>query len=149
MVWLKEKIDAGAEFIFTQMFYDAEIFLDWVRRVRKAGIKVPIVPGTFDSFFVVPLKTRERTRKLRNESTRRVPRPSSLFSSLTLFVSSLFVLSSESHRNHAHPILRNLHQMGRSREHLGPSTLLRRSSPRQGRRRSSSRGRNQARWRDV
>lgn len=45
MVWLKEKIDAGAEFIFTQMFYDAQLFLDWVKRVRAAGITVPIVPG--------------------------------------------------------------------------------------------------------
>lgn len=45
MQWLKEKVDAGAEFIFTQMFYDTEIFFDWVRRVRQTGISVPIVPG--------------------------------------------------------------------------------------------------------
>ena len=45
MAWLKAKIDAGAEFIFTQMFYDADIFLAWVKRVRAAGITVPIVPG--------------------------------------------------------------------------------------------------------
>ena len=42
---LKAKIDAGADFIFTQMFYDYEIFAQWVRDVRKAGITVPIVPG--------------------------------------------------------------------------------------------------------
>lgn len=45
MKWLKEKVDAGADFIFTQMFYDVQMFLEWVRRVRKAGITVPIVPG--------------------------------------------------------------------------------------------------------
>ena len=43
--WLKEKIQAGASLIFTQMFYDVQIFVDWVKAVRKAGITVPIVPG--------------------------------------------------------------------------------------------------------
>lgn len=43
--YLKEKVDAGASFIFTQMFYDVNIFIAWVKRVRAAGIQVPIVPG--------------------------------------------------------------------------------------------------------
>lgn len=51
MQWLKEKVDAGADFIFTQMFYDVENFLSWVRRVREAGITVPIVPG------IMPIQT--------------------------------------------------------------------------------------------
>lgn len=42
---LKEKVDAGADFIFTQMFYDVVNFKRWVVAVRKAGISVPIVPG--------------------------------------------------------------------------------------------------------
>ncbi|CAD6579082.1 MAG: hypothetical protein TREMPRED_002349, partial [Tremellales sp. Tagirdzhanova-0007] len=45
ITWLKEKVDAGADFIFTQMFYDTDILFNWVRRVRAAGITVPIVPG--------------------------------------------------------------------------------------------------------
>ncbi|KAJ7224277.1 methylenetetrahydrofolate reductase-domain-containing protein [Mycena pura] len=45
MQWLKEKVDAGVDFIFTQMFYDVEIFVAWVHAVRAAGIKIPIVPG--------------------------------------------------------------------------------------------------------
>lgn len=49
--WLKEKIDAGANFIFTQMFYDVELFLAWVKTVRAAGITVPIVPG------IAPIQT--------------------------------------------------------------------------------------------
>lgn len=54
--WMKEKIDAGASFIFTQMFYDVDLFIAWVRTVRAAGITVPIVPGiapiqTFNGFI--------------------------------------------------------------------------------------------------
>lgn len=44
-MYLKEKIDAGASFIFTQMFYDVDVFIDWVRELRAAGITVPVVPG--------------------------------------------------------------------------------------------------------
>jgi len=51
MKYLKEKIDAGVNFIFTQMFYDVEIFLDWIKAVRAAGITIPIVPG------VAPIQT--------------------------------------------------------------------------------------------
>lgn len=42
---LKEKVDAGGTFIVTQMFYDVDIFLEWVDKVRAKGITVPIVPG--------------------------------------------------------------------------------------------------------
>lgn len=42
---LKEKIDAGGTFIITQMFYDVELFLEWVKKVRARGITVPIIPG--------------------------------------------------------------------------------------------------------
>ncbi|KAJ9609821.1 methylenetetrahydrofolate reductase (NAD(P)H) met13 [Cladophialophora chaetospira] len=42
---LKEKVDAGASFVVTQMFYDVDIFLDWVKRCRNRGINIPIIPG--------------------------------------------------------------------------------------------------------
>ncbi|MBR5885499.1 MAG: methylenetetrahydrofolate reductase [Alistipes sp.] len=42
---LKEKINAGAEYVVTQMFFDNAKYFDFVGRCRAAGIDVPIIPG--------------------------------------------------------------------------------------------------------
>lgn len=43
--WLKKKIENGAEYIVTQMFFDNEKYFEFVNLCRKEGINVPIVPG--------------------------------------------------------------------------------------------------------
>jgi len=45
MFYTKQKINAGADFAITQMFFDNHFFYDFVERAEKAGISIPIVPG--------------------------------------------------------------------------------------------------------
>jgi len=45
MYYTKQKIDAGADFAITQMFFDNGYFYDFLDRAAKANIKIPIIPG--------------------------------------------------------------------------------------------------------
>ena len=43
--WLKKKVEAGAEYSVTQLFYDNRKYFEFVQKVREAGINIPIIPG--------------------------------------------------------------------------------------------------------
>lgn len=64
---LKEKVDMGATFIVTQMFYDADNFIRWVGKVRERGITIPILPG------IMPIATYASFLRRANHMQCRVP----------------------------------------------------------------------------
>lgn len=43
--YTKQKIEAGADFAITQMFFDNRFFYDFLERATKAGIRIPVIPG--------------------------------------------------------------------------------------------------------
>ncbi len=45
IAFLREKVDAGAEFLISQLFFDNDVYFDWLADVREAGIDVPVIPG--------------------------------------------------------------------------------------------------------
>jgi len=54
MKYLKRKVEAGAEFLVTQMFFNNQHYFDFVNRCRENGINVPIIPG------IKPLSTKKQ-----------------------------------------------------------------------------------------
>lgn len=45
LAYLKEKLDSGADFAITQLFFDNPVYFDFARRARAAGITKPLIPG--------------------------------------------------------------------------------------------------------
>ncbi len=56
--FLKKKVEAGADFIVTQMFFDNKDFFEFVRQCRNRGINVPVIPG------IKPLVTKKHLNYL-------------------------------------------------------------------------------------
>ncbi|KZO90499.1 MTHFR-domain-containing protein [Calocera viscosa TUFC12733] len=64
---LKTKVEAGADFIITQLFYDADGFLIWLRKVREIGIEVPVLAG------VMPIQSYASFLRMTKLCASRVP----------------------------------------------------------------------------
>ena len=65
--YLKEKCDAGADVIITQLFYDFDVFVTFVKACRAKGITVPIVPG------IMPLNAHGGFKRMTGFCKTRIP----------------------------------------------------------------------------
>ena len=55
--YLKEKVDAGLDFLTTQMFFDNNMLYNFLYRIREAGIDVPVLPG------IMPITNRKQVAR--------------------------------------------------------------------------------------
>jgi methylenetetrahydrofolate reductase (NADPH) len=58
LAYLKSKVEAGASFLITQLFFDNRVYFDFVAAAREAGIEVPILAG------VIPVASFAQTRRI-------------------------------------------------------------------------------------
>lgn len=64
---LKRKVDAGADIVITQLYFDNRDYFDFVQRARNIGIKVPIIPG------ILPILNLKQIEKIAGMCGARIP----------------------------------------------------------------------------
>jgi methylenetetrahydrofolate reductase (NADPH) len=64
---LKEKVDAGCQYLVTQMFFDNNVFYNFLFKCREAGITVPIIPG------IMPVTNGKQLKNIARLSGQSVP----------------------------------------------------------------------------
>ena len=67
IAYIKEKVDAGCEFLITQMFFDNSILYNFLYKVREQGITVPVVPG------IMPVTNGKQIQKITSLSGTYLP----------------------------------------------------------------------------
>ena len=69
LAFLKTKVDAGAGFLITQLFFDNRVFFEWLQAVRRAGIDVPVIPG------VMPITSYAQIKRFCELCAATIPQP--------------------------------------------------------------------------